>query len=75
MATYGQKLLSRCAMRGTALSDEELAHLHGDELIQYATLGFDLGPTDLERLDEKLLPRYEAVRKGQADRDAKPRPR
>ncbi len=75
MATYGQKLLSQCAVRGTALSDAERAHLHGDELIQYATLGYDLGPGDVDRLDEKLLPRYEALRKGQAVGDIRHRPR
>ena len=76
MATYGQKLLSQCALRGTAgVSEQERAYLQGDELIQYATLGYDLGPDDLDRLDEKLLPRYEAVRKGQAAADLRHRPR
>jgi len=75
MATYGQTLLSKCAVLGRPLSVEELAHLQGDELIQYATLGYDLGPTDLERLDEKHLPRYEAVRKEQANFMKKSHPR
>jgi hypothetical protein len=75
MATYGQTLLSKCAVLGRPLSAEELAHLQGDELIQYASLGYDLPATDLERLDEKHLPRYEAVRKGQASFRRKSRPR
>ena len=75
MATYGQTLLSKCAVLGRPLSEQELGHLHGDELIQYASLGYDLGPSDLERLGEKLLPRYEAMRKGQATQTRKPLPR
>jgi hypothetical protein len=75
MATYGQTLLSKCAVQGRPLSSEELAHLHGDELIQYATLGYPLAACDLERLDGKLLPRYEAIRRVQDESAVKPRPR
>jgi hypothetical protein len=75
MATYGQTLLSKCAVLGRPLSREELANLQGDELIQYASLGYELSPTDVERLGDKLLPRYEAMRKAQAGAIRKTHPR